>query len=83
MIDSKPLALHFEHEIDRMWRGADLGVNQRLQRKRLKQRQRCGMGLVRDGDPRPVRPAAFEARLAEARLGEARQSTTTMAPRHP
>ena len=34
LIDSKPLALHFEHEIDRLWRGADLGLNQRLQRKR-------------------------------------------------
>ena len=83
LIDSKPLALHFEHEIDRLWRGADLGVNQRLQRKRLKQRQRCGTGLVRDGDPRPIKPATIEARLAKVRLAEARQSATTMGPRHP
>ena len=54
LIDSRALAQHFEHEIDRLWRGADLGVNGRLQRKRLKQRQRCGPGLPRDNPPAPA-----------------------------
>ncbi len=71
LIDSKPLALHFEHEIDRLWRGADLGVNRRLQRKRLKQRQRCGQGLARDSGAGPIRPAASRAPQVQAYRQEA------------
>ena len=84
LIDSKPLALHFEHEIDRLWRGADLGLNQRLQRKRLKQRQRCGQGLARDQGAAPNRPAA-KAELAWRRPADRKpsQSPTTMAIRFP
>ena len=46
-IDSPPLAAHFEAEIDRLWRGAELGVTARLERKRLKQQRLCGSGRQR------------------------------------
>ena len=71
LIDSKPLARHFEHEIDRLWRGADLGVNRRLQRKRLKQRQRCGQGLARNNEPVPLQPVTGRATQAESHRKEA------------
>lgn len=43
-IDSPLLARHFQAEMDRLWRGAELGVSARLQRKLLRQRSRCGSG---------------------------------------
>ena len=46
-IDSPALAAHFQREMDRLWRGAELGVSPRLQRKRLRQWQRCGSGSER------------------------------------
>ena len=79
LIDSKPLARHFEHEIDRLWRGADLGMTQRLQRKRLRQHQRCGQGQSRPVQrPMAGLPAARSTRTVP--MG-ARQSATTMNPR--
>jgi phosphatidylserine/phosphatidylglycerophosphate/cardiolipin synthase-like enzyme len=48
-IDSPLLAAHFTREMDRMWRGAELGVSERLARKRWRQRQRCGSGMERTG----------------------------------
>jgi phosphatidylserine/phosphatidylglycerophosphate/cardiolipin synthase-like enzyme len=60
-IDSPLLAAHFEAEIDRLWRGAELGVTARLERKRLKQQRLCGSGRQRP-EVRPevqaVEPAA-------------------------
>jgi len=48
-IDSPLLAAHFTREMNRMWRGAELGVSERLARKRWRQRQRCGSGMERTG----------------------------------
>jgi len=45
-IDSPLLAAHFEREMARMWRGAELGVSARLQRKRARQWRRCGSGRM-------------------------------------
>lgn len=56
-IDSPLLAAHFEAEIDRLWRGAELGVTARLERKRLKQQRLCGSGRQRP-EVRPVEPVA-------------------------
>lgn len=44
VIDSARLAAHFSAEVDRLWRGADLGVSERLQHKRERLQQRCGSG---------------------------------------
>lgn len=44
VIDSPLLARHFTAEIDRLWRGAELGVNARLARKQARQRTLCGSG---------------------------------------
>lgn len=55
IIESPQLAAHFSREIDRLWKGAELGITARLQRKRDRQQQLCGRGrqrLVQDG---PVR----------------------------
>lgn len=46
MIDSPQLARHFEAETDRLWRGAELGVTPRLQRKIDRQRRACGSGVA-------------------------------------
>jgi len=48
-IDSPLLAAHFEAEGDRLWRGADLGVNERMERSLSKQRRLCGSGQARPG----------------------------------
>ncbi len=47
IIDSPPLAAHFTQEIDRLWTGAELGINQRLERKLARGRQLCGSGIQR------------------------------------
>ena len=52
-IDSPLLAAHFNAEIDRLWRGAELGVTARLERKRQRQQRLCGSGQQR----REIRPA--------------------------
>ena len=47
IIDSPQLAAHFTREIDRLWAGAELGVNQRLQRRLAQGKQQCGSGEAR------------------------------------
>jgi phosphatidylserine/phosphatidylglycerophosphate/cardiolipin synthase-like enzyme len=47
IIDSPQLAAHFTREIDRLWTGAELGINQRLERKIAQGRQKCGSGIQR------------------------------------
>ncbi|MEI8250544.1 MAG: phospholipase D-like domain-containing protein [Synechococcus sp. ELA057] len=49
-IDSPLLAAHFTREMDRMWKGAELGINHRLERKLLRVRQRCGSGVERTSE---------------------------------
>jgi phosphatidylserine/phosphatidylglycerophosphate/cardiolipin synthase-like enzyme len=44
VIDSPLLAAHFRAEVDRLWKGAELGVTARLERKRERLRQQCGRG---------------------------------------
>ena len=44
VIDSPLLAAHFRAEVDRLWKGAELGITARLQRKRERLRQQCGGG---------------------------------------
>ena len=47
VIESPLLAAHFTREMDRLWRGAELGINDRLARKLAMGRQRCGSGVQR------------------------------------
>ena len=47
VIHSPLLAAHFTREMDRLWQGAELGVNPRLERKLMRGRQRCGSGVMR------------------------------------
>jgi len=48
LIHSPQLAAHFNREIDRMWRGAELGITARMQRKLERQQARCGSGEQRE-----------------------------------
>ena len=47
VIDSPQLAEHFTAEINRLWKGAELGITPRLQSKQERQRNRCGSGVQR------------------------------------
>jgi phosphatidylserine/phosphatidylglycerophosphate/cardiolipin synthase-like enzyme len=47
VIDSPQLAEHFTAEINRLWKGAELGITPRLQRKQERQQNRCGSGVQR------------------------------------
>ena len=47
VIDSPLLAAHFTREIDRLWKGAELGIGERLKRKLDENRRRCGSGTQR------------------------------------
>lgn len=47
MIDSPLLAKHFTREMDRLWRGAELGITPRIQRKLERQNWKCGSGMQR------------------------------------
>jgi phosphatidylserine/phosphatidylglycerophosphate/cardiolipin synthase-like enzyme len=47
VIHSPQLAKHFTREMDRMWRGAELGITPRIQRKLVRQRAKCGSGVQR------------------------------------
>jgi phosphatidylserine/phosphatidylglycerophosphate/cardiolipin synthase-like enzyme len=51
LIDSPLLARHFEAEMDRLWRGAELGVTARLRRKLERQRRSCGSGTIATSTP--------------------------------
>ncbi|MEB3333993.1 MAG: phosphatidylserine/phosphatidylglycerophosphate/cardiolipin synthase family protein [Cyanobacteriota bacterium] len=55
MIDSPLLAAHFTREMDRLWRGAEVGVSGRMARGLAWSRQRCGRGRAR--------PSAFQSRV--------------------
>ena len=55
IIESPQLAAHFTREIDRLWKGAELGISARLQRKRDRQQRLCGRGRQRLGQDGPVR----------------------------
>jgi phosphatidylserine/phosphatidylglycerophosphate/cardiolipin synthase-like enzyme len=44
VIDSPRLASHFSAEVDRLWKGAELGVSARLRRKQERLQQHCGSG---------------------------------------
>ncbi len=48
MIDSPKLAAHFTREMNRMWRGAELGISPRIKRKLERQRAKCGSGVERN-----------------------------------
>ncbi|KZR69755.1 hypothetical protein PMIT1327_00002 [Prochlorococcus marinus str. MIT 1327] len=41
------LAKHFTHEINRLWRGAELGITARMQRKLERQLKKCVSGIER------------------------------------
>ena len=47
VFDSPMLAEHFTSEINRLWKGAELGITGRLHRKQERQRNRCGSGVQR------------------------------------
>ena len=47
VFDSPLLAEHFTSEINRLWKGAELGITARLERKLQKQRSLCGSGFQR------------------------------------
>ena len=47
VIESPQLAAHFTREMDRMWRGAELGITARMQRKLDRQTGKCGSGVER------------------------------------
>lgn len=47
VIDSPLLAAHFSRELDRLWRGAELGLTPALARRLERGRRRCGSGIAR------------------------------------
>ncbi len=47
VIHSPLLAKHFTREMDRLWRGAELGITSRMQPKLKRQRLKCGSGVER------------------------------------
>ena len=47
VIESPQLAAHFTREMDRMWRGAELGITARMRRKLKRQTRKCGSGTER------------------------------------
>ena len=47
LIHSPLLAAHFTREMDRLWKGAELGINPRMERKLQENRRRCGSGMQR------------------------------------
>jgi phosphatidylserine/phosphatidylglycerophosphate/cardiolipin synthase-like enzyme len=61
-IDSPQLAAHFTREMDRLWRGAELGVSGRMERGLARSRQRCGRGRARPSErPAFLAPGARNA----------------------
>ncbi len=47
VIESPELAAHFTREMNRMWRGAELGITARMRRKLERQARKCGSGIER------------------------------------
>ena len=50
VIHSRQLAQHFTREMNRMWRGAELGISPRIRQKLQRQRLKCGSGEQRQQD---------------------------------
>jgi len=48
VIESPLLAAYFSREMDRLWRGAELGINKRQAGKLAANRRRCGSGVRRE-----------------------------------
>ena len=48
VIHSPKVAAHFTREMNRMWRGAELGITTRMRRKLDRQRDKCGSGMEMD-----------------------------------
>ena len=48
VIESPQIAKHFTREMDRLWRGAELGVTARMQRTLQKRREECGRETQRN-----------------------------------
>jgi phosphatidylserine/phosphatidylglycerophosphate/cardiolipin synthase-like enzyme len=57
LIDSPLLARHFGAEMDRLWRGAELGETARLRRGRERARRSCGSGRATDQPPSQQAPS--------------------------
>ncbi len=51
---STVLARHFEAEVDRLWRGAELGISGRLARRMEQRRRTCGSGTQRAAAAAPA-----------------------------
>ena len=49
VIESPKLAAHFTREMNRLWRGAELGITPHMRRKLKRQRAKCGSGVERGG----------------------------------
>ncbi|KZR70215.1 hypothetical protein PMIT1303_00013 [Prochlorococcus sp. MIT 1303] len=49
VIHSPKLASHFTREMNRLWRGAELGIAPRMRRKLEQQRAKCGSGVEWSG----------------------------------
>jgi phosphatidylserine/phosphatidylglycerophosphate/cardiolipin synthase-like enzyme len=47
VIHSPLIAAHFTREMDRLWKGAELGITEQLARKLQENRRRCGSGVQR------------------------------------
>ena len=47
VIHSPQFAQHFTREMDRLWRGAELGITKRMRDKLKRQQQKCGSGAER------------------------------------
>ena len=47
LIHSEQVAAHFTREMDRLWKGAELGISEQLQRKLNENRRGCGSGIQR------------------------------------
>jgi phosphatidylserine/phosphatidylglycerophosphate/cardiolipin synthase-like enzyme len=62
VIESPLLAAHFTREMDRLWRGAELGINERLSRKLAANRRRCGSGVMRGAPTIAIRQRMLAAR---------------------
>ena len=56
LIHSPQLAAHFTREMNRLWRGAELGVSGRMARGLLRSRERCGSGSQRPDPAADVAP---------------------------
>lgn len=65
LIRSPLLARHFEREIERLWRGAELGISDRLQRKQARLQASCAGRL----EQRPALRATVPGKVGQ-QLGE-------------